>query len=101
MGNRLTTDELVNQIPEWCIPGQLVWVDNCYLECESGKEKVGIVLNNWIIDVEQVDDDDYNYMMTHDEWLIFDVLVEDSLVEGVYIYGIEKFITKENLNAKN
>ena len=91
MSDRLSFAQLAKKLPDWCEPGKLVWVDPCYLDGEQDYHKLGIVLNYWIIDVEQVDDDEYNNMMIHDEWMVFDVHVDNTLLECVFIYALEQF----------
>ncbi|OUU31148.1 MAG: hypothetical protein CBB97_00465 [Candidatus Endolissoclinum sp. TMED37] len=91
MSERLSFAALAERMPEWCQPGKLVWVDPCYLEGEAERHRLGLVLNYWIIDIEQVDDEEYNNMMVHDEWMVFDIHVDNTLLECVFIYAIEEF----------
>lgn len=86
---KITNDELWEKLPKWCEPGRLVWVDADYLEVE--KDKIGIVLNSWILDVEQADEEEYNDMILYDEWFILDVLVDNHVEEQLYSYALIEF----------
>ena len=70
MTSRPTFEDLTSKIPDWIFPGSLVLFDG--FEHSGGDfidaHTVGIVVNYWIIDLENIEEEDYNEMMKHGEW---------------------------------
>ena len=86
---RQSTNELAEAIPVWCNIGSLVWVDGCFLGGET--DKLGIIVSCWLVDVENIGDEDYNTMMHNDEWLLLDIAVDGELLEQVEHFCCSEF----------
>tara|TARA_B100000282_G_scaffold263021_1_gene212792 strand:- start:420 stop:731 length:312 start_codon:yes stop_codon:yes gene_type:complete len=86
---RISADELINCIPEWCTIGNLVWVDGCFLGID--KDQLGIIISSWVIDVENIDEEEYNHIMRDGEWLLLDVVVDGQVLEQIETYCLTEF----------
>jgi len=100
--NRLTFEDLNGMVPEWCDAGKLVRVDKDYFEYyydqEDCEDPIGMIVNYWILDLEQMDDEDYNDIIDHQEWLIIDVMFNGEVQEHVPVYVLSE-IKKGEENA--
>ena len=104
--SRPTFDELFERIPEWAEIGKLVLIDPEYLTdfvaADSvGFPPVGIILSSYVIGVENLDEEEYNEIMLHEEWLMHNVLVNGLIVEDVYNYSLSKFPGNEYAKENN
>ena len=102
MTSRPTFEDLTSKIPDWIFPGSLVLFDG--FEHSGGDfidaHTVGIVVNYWIIDLENIEEEDYNEMMKHGEWLLIDVFANEELHEHVYTYDLKQ-LDMENEKCRN
>ncbi len=100
--SRLTFEELKGMVPEWCNAGTLVRVDKDYFEHyydrDDEEDPIGMIVNYWILDLEQMDDEDYNDILSHHEWLIIDVMFNGEVQEHVPVYVLSE-IKKGEENA--
>ena len=98
---RLTTDELIALIPVWCHEGNLVYVDEN--EDVKEQEKIGIILDYYVVDVDQLEKDDYDDLVYHEEWLLLDVSTDSGILEAIHSYSVSPVTLKikvEESNAK-
>ena len=94
--SRPTFDELFERIPEWAEIGKLVLIDpddfTHFVDADSGSfSTVGIILSSYVIGVENLDEEEYNDIMLHGEWLMHNILVDGLIVEDVYNYCLSQF----------
>ena len=84
--NRITTEELIAMIPAWCKEGNLVYVDEN--EDTEEKEKIGIILDYYVVDVDQLEKDDYDDLVHYEEWLLLDISTDAGILEAINSYSI-------------
>lgn len=98
---RLTTDELVALIPEWCHEGNLVYVD--YYEDVFEENTIGLILDYYVIDVDHLNQEEYDELVYHEEWLLLDISTDSGVIEAINSYNVSPVTLKikvEESNAK-
>lgn len=100
MSERLTTDDLQAMIPAWCDTGELIYLSEYYYGNETEKEKIGVILDFYIICVEDLSDEDYEELMEDEEWLICDVLADNETHNHVPISYIKPVTIKVRLKER-
>ena len=96
---RLTTDELIAMIPAWCHEGNLVYVDEN--EDVQEKEKIGIILDYYVVDVDQLEKDDYDELVYHEEWLLLDISTESGIIEAINSYSVSPVTLAVKIGENN
>ena len=96
---RLTTDELIALIPVWCHEGNLVYVDEN--EDVKEKEKIGIILDYYVVDVDQLEKDDYDELVYHEEWLLLDISTDSGILEAIHSYSVSPVTLAVKIGEKN
>ncbi len=104
--SRPTFEELIERIPAWAEIGKLVLIDPDYfthfVDADAGSySSVGLILSSYVIGVENLDEEEYNDVMLHEEWLMHNILVDGLIVEDVYNYCLSKFPGNENAKENN
>jgi hypothetical protein len=83
---RLSTKELMDIIPSWCYTGNLVRVDEDLFD--DDEERVGLIIDFWVICVENLSDEQYNELIYHDEWLLIDVSIDNGILHQVFPHNL-------------
>jgi len=78
--NRHTTEALIGLIPPWVKEGALVYVDD-FLEDEVNR--VGIILDYYVIDVDKLTQEEYSDLIYYEEWLLMDISSDAGIFEAV------------------
>lgn len=77
---RHTTEALIGLIPPWVEEGGLVYV-NDFLEEDI--ERIGLILDYYVIDVDKLTEEEYNDLIYYEEWLLMDISSEVGIFEAV------------------
>ena len=96
---RLTTDELITMIPAWCYEGNLVHLDEN--EDIEEKEKIGIILDYYVIDIDQLQKEDYDELMYHEEWLLLDISTDSGVHEAINSYSVSPVTLAVKIGENN
>ena len=104
--SRPTFEQLFDRIPEWAEIGKLVSIDPDhfahFVDADpSNFSTVGLILSSYVIGVENLDEEEYNDIMLHEEWLMHNILVDGQVVEDVYNYCLSKFPGNEDAKENN
>ena len=95
MVNKLSVDELIGRIPEWCEEGALVKIDRGTVEQSSS---FGLIIEYCIIDPTNMPYKEYENMIEYNEWLIIYVCSQtgttDYYLDEITPYGMEGKIAK-------
>lgn len=98
---RLTTEELIALIPDWCFQGSLVYVDES--EDIEEKETIGLILDYYVVDVDHLEQEDYDDIVYYEEWLLLDISTDAGVLQCASSYSVSpvKLMIKiEENNAK-
>ena len=83
---KFTTEDLTGLIPIWCFEGNLVRVDEMMFHDE--RERVGLILDYYVIDVDQLNKEDYDDIIYYEEWLLIDISTDDGILQAVNSYSV-------------
>ena len=90
--HRYDTLALNALVPDWIFPGSLVYFESDELSGNdvNCKKTIGLIVGYWILDVEQMADEEYNDLIYYDEWLLIDLIANEELYEHVYLYDLKQ-----------
>jgi len=83
---KLTTEDLACLVPCWCFEGNLVRIDEMIFHDE--KERIGLILDYYVIDVDQLEKDDYDDIIYYEEWLYLDISVDNGILQAINSYNV-------------
>ena len=86
-------------IPEWCHQGNLVYVDEC--EDELSEDRIGLILDYYVVDVDQLEKDDYDDLIYHEEWLLLDISTDLGVLQAVHSYNISPVVLAVKIGENN
>ena len=96
---RLTTDELVALIPEWCFEGNLVYIDAD--EDVLTPDTIGLILDYYVIDVDHLNQEEYDELVYHEEWLLLDISTDVGVLETINSYSVSPVTLKIKVEENN
>ena len=73
-------------IPAWCFQGNLVYVDEN--EDPDEEDKIGLILDYYVIDVDQLEQDDYDDLVYYEEWLLLDISTDRGILKAVNSFSV-------------
>ena len=96
---RMTTDELITLIPEWCYEGNLVYIDEN--EDVLSDDRIGLILDYYVVDIDQLEKEDYDEIVYHEEWLLLDISTDSGVHEAVNSYNVSPVTLAVKIGENN
>ena len=96
---RITTEELIALIPEWCYAGNLVYIDED--EDVLSDDRIGLILDYYVVDVDQLGKEDYDDLVYHEEWLLLDISTDSGVHEAVNSYSVSPVTLAVKIGENN
>ena len=69
--------------------------------CSLNYAGLPIILDYYVVDVDQLQKDDYDELVYHEEWLLLDISTDSGIIEAINSYSVSPVTLAVKIGEKN